>query len=94
MGSIKESLTFDDVLLLPQYSDVLPAQTDISLDFTKNITLKVPFLSSAIINVFILPQKVLLPPWQPLTDQTLLENQLQYHPKHEDLYLLEFYVQQ
>ena len=43
MGSIKESLTFDDVLLLPQYSDVLPAQTDISLDFTKNITLKVPF---------------------------------------------------
>ena len=47
MGSIKESLTFDDVLLLPQYSDVLPAQTDISLDFTKNITLKVPFLSSA-----------------------------------------------
>ena len=47
MGSIKEFLTFDDVLLLPQYSDVLPAQTDISLDFTKNITLKVPFLSSA-----------------------------------------------
>ncbi len=47
MGAIKESLTFDDVLLIPQYSSVLPSDTDISLNLTKNITLKVPFLSSA-----------------------------------------------
>ncbi len=47
MGTIKESLTFDDVLLLPQYSNVLPSETDISLNLTKKISLKVPFLSSA-----------------------------------------------
>ena len=47
MGTIKESLTFDDVLLIPQYSDVLPSETDITLFLTKKISLKVPFLSSA-----------------------------------------------
>ena len=47
MGSIKESLTFDDVLLLPRYSEVLPSETDISLKLTNKISLKVPFLSSA-----------------------------------------------
>ena len=47
MGTIKESLTFDDVLLLPQYSDILPSETDISIQLTKHILLKVPFLSSA-----------------------------------------------
>lgn len=47
METIKESLTFDDVLLIPKYSDVLPSETDISLNLTKKITLKVPFLSSA-----------------------------------------------
>ena len=47
MGTIKESLTFDDVLLLPRYSNVLPSDTNISLNLTKKITLEVPFLSSA-----------------------------------------------
>tara|TARA_B100001121_G_scaffold308042_1_gene331038 strand:+ start:750 stop:1829 length:1080 start_codon:yes stop_codon:yes gene_type:complete len=47
MVSIKESLTFDDVLLLPQYSDVLPSETDISLNLTNKINMKVPFFSSA-----------------------------------------------
>ena len=47
MELIKESLTFDDVLLLPRYSRVLPSKTDISLKLTKKILLKVPFLSSA-----------------------------------------------
>ena len=47
MGTIKESLTFDDVLLLPRYSDILPSETDISIDLTKRIFLKAPFLSSA-----------------------------------------------
>ena len=47
MVSIKESLTFDDVLLLPQYSNVLPSETDISLRLTNKINLGAPFLSSA-----------------------------------------------
>ena len=47
MGAIKEALTFDDVLLLPRFSEVLPSDTNITLDLTKNIKLKTPFLSSA-----------------------------------------------
>ena len=47
MEAIKEALTFDDVLLLPRFSEVLPSDTDISLDLTQKIKLKTPFLSSA-----------------------------------------------
>ena len=47
MGTIKEALTFDDVLMLPRYSNVLPIETNINLNLTKKINLKVPFLSSA-----------------------------------------------
>ena len=47
MGTINEALTFDDVLILPRYSSVLPANTDVSLNLTDKINLKVPFLSSA-----------------------------------------------
>ena len=47
MGAIKEALTFDDVLMLPRYSTILPRATDISLKLTKKIVLEVPFLSSA-----------------------------------------------
>ena len=47
MDTIKEALTFDDVLMLPRYSNVLPAETNISLKLTKKILLKVPFLTSA-----------------------------------------------
>ena len=47
MEPINEALTFDDVLLLPQYSGVLPSETDISTKLTKKIILKAPFLSSA-----------------------------------------------
>ena len=47
MEAIKEALTFDDVLLLPKFSKILPRDTDISLDLSKNIKLKSPFLSSA-----------------------------------------------
>ena len=46
-GNNKKSLTFDDVLVVPQFSNILPSQTDISLKLTKKITLNVPFLSSA-----------------------------------------------
>ena len=47
METIKEALTFDDVLLLPKYSNILPAKTNIYLQLTKKILLKVPFITSA-----------------------------------------------
>jgi len=47
MEAIKEALTFDDVLLLPRFSRVLPSETNISVNLSKNIKLKAPFLSSA-----------------------------------------------
>jgi|TARA_X000001036_G_scaffold328616_1_gene307255 IMP dehydrogenase len=47
MDTIKEALTFDDVLLLPKYSNVLPSNTNIFLKLSKKISLKVPFLASA-----------------------------------------------
>ena len=42
-----EGLTFDDVLLIPGYSQVLPRDVDIRTKLTKNITLNVPMLSAA-----------------------------------------------
>ena len=42
-----EGLTFDDVLLMPAYSEVLPRDVDIKTQLTKNITLHVPLLSAA-----------------------------------------------
>ncbi|MFN9710943.1 MAG: IMP dehydrogenase [Bacteroidota bacterium] len=42
-----EGFTFDDVLLMPAYSQVLPRETDISTQLTKNIRLNIPMLSAA-----------------------------------------------
>ena len=47
MGPINEALTFDDVLLLPRYSNTLPSETNISVKISDKISLKVPFFSSA-----------------------------------------------
>ena len=47
MEVIKEALTFDDILLLPRYSNILPSETLIESNLSKKIKLKVPFLSSA-----------------------------------------------
>jgi len=47
MIPIKEALTFDDVTLAPKYSEILPSETDTSVSLTKNLTLKIPILSSA-----------------------------------------------
>lgn len=44
---IKEGLTFDDVLVLPAKTDVIPAQADVSTQFSRNIPLKIPIVSSA-----------------------------------------------
>ena len=43
MEPIKEALTFDDVLLLPQYSSIVPANTNLNVSLSKNINLKLPF---------------------------------------------------
>ena len=40
-------LTFDDVLLLPGFSDVVPSEVDTSAQVTKNISVKMPLVSSA-----------------------------------------------
>lgn len=42
-----QGLTYDDVLLVPAYSEVLPRQVDISTDFSRNIRLKIPIVSAA-----------------------------------------------
>ena len=42
-----EGLTFDDVLLLPAFSQVLPREVDIKSKLTKSITLNIPMLSAA-----------------------------------------------
>ena len=47
MDTIKEALTFDDVLLVPRYSSVLPSETNLNIDLGNNLKLKIPFLSSA-----------------------------------------------
>ena len=44
---LSQSLTFDDVLILPRYSDFLPSEADISSNLTKKISLKTPLLSAA-----------------------------------------------
>ncbi|MRR58900.1 MAG: IMP dehydrogenase [Deltaproteobacteria bacterium] len=46
-NSIQEALTFDDVLLVPAYSDVLPAEVDLSSYITRNIPLNIPLVSAA-----------------------------------------------
>jgi len=44
---VKEALTFDDVLLVPNYSEVLPTQVDVRTKLTKKITLNIPIMSAA-----------------------------------------------
>ncbi|MCK4515963.1 MAG: IMP dehydrogenase, partial [Spirochaetaceae bacterium] len=45
--TIQETLSYDDVLLLPGYADFLPAETDVSTRIVGDIHLKVPILSAA-----------------------------------------------
>lgn len=43
----KRALTFEDVLLVPQYSEVLPKEVSLETKLTKNISLKIPMVSAA-----------------------------------------------
>ncbi len=45
--TIEEALAFDDILLVPAYSQVLPSQTDVSTRLTRNIALRMPLLAAA-----------------------------------------------
>ncbi len=47
IDNLPEALTFDDVLLLPAYSDLLPTETETVTRVTRNISLNIPLLSSA-----------------------------------------------
>src|SRR6186713_1053366 len=44
---VGEGLTYDDVLLVPNYSDILPREVSIKTKFSRNITLNVPIVSAA-----------------------------------------------
>jgi len=44
---VMDGLTFDDVLLIPAYSEVLPREVDLSTQFSRNIRLNVPMVSAA-----------------------------------------------
>jgi IMP dehydrogenase len=43
----KRALTFEDVLLVPKYSEILPKEVDVKTKLTKNITLNIPLISAA-----------------------------------------------
>ena len=47
MDPIKEALTYDDVLLAPKYSEILPSETKVETKLSKNLSLKIPIISSA-----------------------------------------------
>ncbi|MCI6989782.1 MAG: IMP dehydrogenase [Campylobacter sp.] len=47
MKITKKALTFEDVLLVPQYSEILPKEVNLSTKFTKNISLNIPLMSAA-----------------------------------------------
>ena len=53
-----EGLTFDDVSLITQYADFLPTDTSISSKLTRNIDLKIPFLSAAMDTVTEAPMAI------------------------------------
>ena len=47
LTNIKEGLTYDDVLLVPRYSEILPKDVRLKTKFTKNINLNTPIISAA-----------------------------------------------
>ena len=56
---VMDGLTYDDVLLIPAYSEVLPKTVELSTKFSRNIELKVPFVTAAMDTVT--EAKMLLP---------------------------------
>lgn len=60
LASLPEYLTYDDVLLLPNYSEVTPTQTDVSSQLTENITLEIPIVASPMDTVCEAPMAIAL----------------------------------
>lgn len=55
---VMEGLTYDDVLLIPAYSEVLPREVELSTKFSRNITLKIPFVTAAMDTVTEAPMAI------------------------------------
>ena len=55
---VREAITFDDVLLLPAYSEVLPREVSLSARFTRHISLELPFVSAAMDTVTEAPMAI------------------------------------
>ncbi len=55
---VQEGLTFDDVLLVPAYSDVLPREVSVKSRFSRNITLNIPIVSAAMDTVTEAPMAI------------------------------------
>src|SRR4051812_8059095 len=47
MRLLQKALTFDDVLLVPAYSNILPANTSLRTKLTRNLSLNIPVISAA-----------------------------------------------
>ena len=56
----QEGLTFDDVLLVPAWSEVLPREVSLKTQFTKNISLDIPIASAAMDTVTEAPMAIAL----------------------------------
>lgn len=55
---VTEGLTFDDVLLVPAYSEILPREVNLSTQFSRNITLHIPFVTAAMDTVTEAPMAI------------------------------------
>jgi IMP dehydrogenase len=55
---VMRGLTFDDVLLIPAYSEILPRDVDLTTKFTRNIELKIPFVTAAMDTVTEAPMAI------------------------------------
>ena len=48
---VMDGLTFDDVLLIPAYSNVLPREVSLATRFTRKINLNIPFVTLSLIHI-------------------------------------------
>ena len=55
---VMEGITFDDVLLIPAYSEVLPREVSLGTKFSRNIDLNIPFVTAAMDTVTEAPMAI------------------------------------